>query len=49
MSLNSIDILSSSSNDLDLTTGTLYLSIDDKAENDKKIIKKVEEETKSMF
>ena len=39
--LNSIDLLSSSSNDSDLTNGTLCSPIDDKANNDEDIIKKI--------
>ena len=47
--MNSIDLLSSSSNDLDLTNGTFCSPIDDKADNDKEIIKNIEEATKSRF
>ena len=47
--LNSIDLLSSSSNDSDLTNHTFCSPIDDKANNDEEIIKKIEEATKLRF
>ena len=47
--LNYINLLSSSSNDSDLTNGTFFSPIYNKDDNDKEIIKKIEEAMKSMF
>ena len=47
--LNSIDLLSSSSNDSDLTNCTFCSLIDEKAKNDEEIINKIKEATKLQF
>ena len=47
--LNSIDLLSSSSNDSDLTNGTFCSPIDEKANNDEEIINKIKEAIKLQF